>query len=242
MTACQFAHDDGAYILGALSPADRAAYEKHLAGCAECRDAVADIAVLPSLLGRLDAAGLERIAPEPADRPAAADRLPALLEAAARVRGRERLARRRRYAGVGLAAAALALVVGVGAGWLGADRFGQAGVGTTPGTTEVAIRMVTMQPLRDGVPVTAEIGLGDVHWGTEVKMRCSYGPTDHSRAYTFRLVAYGADGTKEQVGSWVAGPGDSVTTTGVTRFGVDELVRLEVTRYDGTALLAYDVP
>lgn len=58
MTRCEFAHDDGAYLLGALAPAERAAYERHLAGCASCREAVAEIAVLPGLLGRLDPAGL----------------------------------------------------------------------------------------------------------------------------------------------------------------------------------------
>ncbi|WP_233606455.1 zf-HC2 domain-containing protein [Micromonospora sp. Llam0] len=34
---CDYAHDDGAYVLGALSPAERAAYEHHLAGCPSCR-------------------------------------------------------------------------------------------------------------------------------------------------------------------------------------------------------------
>ncbi|MGH3348437.1 MAG: anti-sigma factor family protein, partial [Nocardioides sp.] len=33
---CEFAHDDGAYVLGALSPAERVAFKQHLAGCAEC--------------------------------------------------------------------------------------------------------------------------------------------------------------------------------------------------------------
>ncbi|MEV1143541.1 zf-HC2 domain-containing protein, partial [Micromonospora sp. NPDC049799] len=65
MTRCEFAHDDGAYVLGALAPAERAAYERHLAGCADCRQAVAEIAVLPGLLGRLDPAGLEQFLPAP---------------------------------------------------------------------------------------------------------------------------------------------------------------------------------
>ena len=75
MTRCEFAYDDGAYVLGALAPAERAAYERHLAGCASCREAVAEIAVLPGLLGRLDPAGLEQFLPPPAP-----PRVPALLE------------------------------------------------------------------------------------------------------------------------------------------------------------------
>ena len=58
---CEHEHDDGAYVLGALSPAERAAYERHLATCSFCREAVADIAVLPGLLGRLDPADFAKL-------------------------------------------------------------------------------------------------------------------------------------------------------------------------------------
>ncbi len=53
---CEFAVDDGAYVLGALAPAERAAFERHLGGCAPCRESVASLAVLPGLLRRLDSA------------------------------------------------------------------------------------------------------------------------------------------------------------------------------------------
>ena len=46
---CEHEHDDGAYVLGALSPAERAAYERHLATCSFCREAVADILVRPAV-------------------------------------------------------------------------------------------------------------------------------------------------------------------------------------------------
>ena len=41
----EFAEWDAAYVLGALSPSDRRAYERHLAECDACRAAVADLAV-----------------------------------------------------------------------------------------------------------------------------------------------------------------------------------------------------
>lgn len=46
----------GAYVLGALEPADRAAVANHLGGCAECRAELAGLAGLPGLLARLQLA------------------------------------------------------------------------------------------------------------------------------------------------------------------------------------------
>ncbi|MFK3981547.1 anti-sigma factor family protein [Micromonospora sp. NPDC050397] len=228
---CEFAFDDGAYVLGALSPAERAAYERHLAGCPACREAVSEIAALPGLLGRLDADGLARIT---GHSPTVESRLPSLLTAAGSARSREQRRTRLRYASVALAAACLAVVVGIGAAWLGAP-------GTLPGT-DLRVRMVAMQPVAGAVPVSAEIGLNGTQWGTKVTMHCSYGArTGYHKAYTFRLMAYGPDGASEQVGSWLAAPGDEVTFTGATRFSGADLVRLEVLRVDGTPLLGYDV-
>lgn len=231
MTRCEFAHDDGAYVLGALAPADRAAYERHLAGCAACREAVAEIAVLPGLLGRLDPAALDEFLPPPQE----PNRVPTLIAAARERRRRERSGARRRYALTALAAAALALVVGVG----GAAVLRPP---APPAPTVQAVRMVAMQPVAAKVPVHAEIGLTGTDWGTEVTMRCGYDATaGYGKAYTFRLVAHGPDGATEQIGSWLAGPGDDVRLTGATRFTDAELVRLELVRADGTAVLGYDV-
>lgn len=227
---CEHAHDDGAYVLGALSPAERAAYERHLAVCPPCREAVAEIAVLPGLLGRLDPANLDRIAAPPNQE----EQLPKLLDEARQRRRRERRTARFRVAGVVATAAALAALAG----------FGAAGPVTGGGSgTGVEVRMVAMEPVRGGVPVTAEIGFDGTRWGTVVTMRCQYAETaDYTKAYTFRLVAHGPNGETEQVGSWLAAPGDDATFTGVTRFTRSELVRLELLRYDNTPLLAYDVP
>ena len=52
----EFAEWDAAYVLGALGPSDRRAYERHLAGCAACRSAVAELAGLPGLLGTISPA------------------------------------------------------------------------------------------------------------------------------------------------------------------------------------------
>jgi hypothetical protein len=57
----------GAYVLGALVPAERDAFEKHLGECAICREEVADLAVLPGLLGRIDFETAKAIAQEGED-------------------------------------------------------------------------------------------------------------------------------------------------------------------------------
>ena len=44
---------DAAYVLGALPVAERREYEAHLAGCASCRGAVAELAGMPGLLAQL---------------------------------------------------------------------------------------------------------------------------------------------------------------------------------------------
>ncbi|MDW3845381.1 zf-HC2 domain-containing protein [Micromonospora sp. BRA006-A] len=228
MTGCEFAHDDGAYVLGALAPADRVAYERHLAGCAQCREAVAEIAVLPGLLGRLDPAGLEQfleVGPE-------TSRVPALLDAARERKRRERSRSRRRYALTALAAAALAVLAGVGVGL----------VQSPAEPTKPPVALASMRPVAGTVPVHAEVGLTETPWGTEVTMHCGYDRrAGHREAYTFRLVAHGPDGATEQIGSWLAAPGDDLRFSGVTRFTKGELVRLELLRGADSPVLAYDL-
>ncbi len=97
---CEHAEQDGAYVLGALSPAERLDFERHLATCEECARSVRELAGLPGLLSRVDAAVLE----EPSD--AAAPPVPdALLTNL--VREVSRTQRRRRFVTAGLAAAAI---------------------------------------------------------------------------------------------------------------------------------------
>ncbi len=231
---CDHEHDDGAYVLGALSPAERTAYERHLATCSFCREAVADIAVLPGLLGRLDPADLAAIM-EPGV-PRQRDRMPDLVVAATSSRRRERRRGHWRTMGAALAAACLALVAGVGT-VVYVDR-----ADPVPPPAPVA-QSVAMQPVAQNTPVSATINLVPTEWGTKVNMTCFYarGAGSTTKAYTFRLVAYGPDEAKEYVGSWVAAPGAEVSMSGMTSFTGHSLSRLELVRgYDDSKLLAYE--
>ncbi len=61
---------DAAYVLGALSDADRAEYEAHLAGCMSCREAVAELSAVAPLLS---------LAGDDASAPPCPDLLPSLM-------------------------------------------------------------------------------------------------------------------------------------------------------------------
>lgn len=225
---CEHEHDDGAYVLGALSPAERTAYERHLATCSFCREAVRDISTLPDLLSRLDA-----------------KEFAALLDPSLS-RGKEhhpirRLVTRRKSAKtltvrVLSSAAALILIALVGIGVVVLTRGPSAPAATTPHGPAVA-----MMPVAGASPLTATLRMTSKAGGTLVDLTCSYSKSA-TKPFTFRLFAYGPDDEKEQIGSWQATPGTDFPMEAVTHFAAGSLSRLELVQYDGKALLAYDVP
>jgi len=228
---CDHEHDDGAYVLGALAPAERAAFERHLATCSFCREAVADIAVLPGLLGRLDPSEFAKLL-DPTLSPAPAQPRHVVQP----LRRRERKKTHVRLLSTALAAAVVALIVGIGlVFWTGSDGADNSRTGPTVAMTAVA----------DAVPITAQINLAVASGGTKINLVCFYNKASAAlKPYTIQLVAYGADsGDHEQLGSWVATPGKEFSMTGVTHFAGGNLSRLELVRgTDGKKLLAYDVP
>lgn len=100
---CSRTVEVGAYVLGALDPADRSDFERHLPGCTSCGDELVELAGLPGLLGRLTPAEAEESAAAP---PAA------LLDRILARAGRQRRHRRR----VLTAAAAAVILAGAGTG------------------------------------------------------------------------------------------------------------------------------
>jgi predicted lipoprotein with Yx(FWY)xxD motif len=101
----------GVYVLGAISPVDRAKLMRHLASCPACRDELAGLAALPSLLRRVPAG----TSADPAgDRPAPQD--PAAL-AVLQQEMTGRIARHRRHRRRQAAAVFAVLAAAAGAGW-----------------------------------------------------------------------------------------------------------------------------
>ena len=106
----QTRHLLGVYLLGAIDPAGRAAVDRHLAQCAECRHELAGLAGLPAMLGRVPAA--EVCLPGEPGPPAAA-----ATGGLSRLLGPVAMARRaRRGCGLVLATVAVVLAAVLGAG------------------------------------------------------------------------------------------------------------------------------
>jgi hypothetical protein len=213
---CPYELDDGAYILGALEPAERAEYERHLATCPPCRDAIAQLAVLPGLLGRLDPQTAQRSVTAPPTL------LPRVLAA---VRARRAAARRRRLLGAvsgALAVVALAFVVGLGV------HLAQ----------PAAPDPITYRPMsvgEGGVRVDAEIGIQEQPTGTVVSVRCLYhGESD--RTWQILLIVYPRQEEAESIGSWIATGGQPVEVSAITRYSPDQIDRIELQTRNHTTI------
>lgn len=207
--ACE---SSAAYVLGALTASERSAFEEHLADCAECRQAVTDMAGIPGLLSRVSPADLADPLPVP-------DTLvPGLLRAV------RRSGRRRRVV-VGLLSAA-AVVLAVTGTALVVDRSND-----HPGGAS----LTAMTAVADS-PVTASASLVAHKWGTEVHMTCRYADTSEwSRPYD--LVAVDDDGTSYDLATWVVGPGKTASVSGSLPVQPEHIDRLEVRLASGQPIL-----
>jgi hypothetical protein len=230
---CPFAHDDAAYLIGALAPAERLAFERHLPGCEECSRAVAELAGLPGLLGRVDESVLADPVEEP---PVPATLLPALV--------REVQHRRRRTAvWAGVAAAAVAVVavgVPVGLSQVGDDAGPPSSASSsTPGAVEVH----PMTPVGE-VPVTATLALEQVAWGTRLELTCSYDSKSVEyqlpTAVDYTLYVHRRGGGTEQVGSWRSVDGTTMHLAAATSADREDIASVEVRTPDGLVVLRLD--
>ncbi|GAA2028324.1 zf-HC2 domain-containing protein [Agromyces tropicus] len=233
---------DAAYVLGALTPVDRRAYEAHLDGCERCRAAVAELAPMPGLLARLDAEAAEAVggadaAARPGTDPVAGPEAPAVPAPAiartgappARIGG----AGPRRVRLLAAIAASVLLVAAVVAGIVTA---------TLPrGDAEV----VAMEPVGD-TPLTASVAVASVPWGTRLSITCRYGTgewTGEGETWEYGLYLTDAAGEETQVSTWHAGQGQVVRLDAGTALERDDLVSIEVRALaTGEAQLEADLP
>lgn len=198
----------GAYLIGSLAPAERAAVERHLARCAECRAELTTLAPLPGLLGRLspDEARSRALTPAP-------DLLARTLDT---VRARRR-AERRRLLRWRLAAAAAAAVAVVAAG----TSLWPSG---PPAAPLVAVA---------GAGAAGTGSLEARGWGTAVELDVTGLPV----APRYVAVAVARDGRGEVAATWGATPSGRAVVSGATAIPRAELAAVEVRTADGRAVL-----
>jgi hypothetical protein len=206
-----FAHFDGAYVLGALSGAERAEFEEHLPTCPACTERVRELATLPALLASVPADAYAD-ADDRADGPPET-LLPMLL---ARVRAERRRRHRLTLGLSGLAAACLVALAVIA--WPGADN-------PTPGSGSA--RPQAMSEVIS-TPVRATAALTGVAWGTRIELVCRY-DTSYAAGGEYQLVVVDKNNHSHVAGSWKVLPGEVTDFTGGTDLPRNQILKVEIT-------------
>lgn len=218
-----FAHDAGPYVLGALSPEDRRAFEEHVEQCPRCRAEVQEFAGLPGLLSRLPASEVPTVLEGVAEPPGPVSVLPLLLRRA----GLERRTRRRRGALVGVAAA-LAVAAGSVAVTTAVDR---------PTAVRPQARAQAFARAEPGIPASAEATLTAVPAGTRIAMTCRYQGTIEGKEREYVLLMVPKDGAALRLAAWPVLSEADYEMVVVAPLPKDRIARLEVTNATGKSLL-----
>ena len=208
----EFATYDAAYVLGALSPADRRAFEEHLAGCPSCAESVAELAGMPGLLARVPVEDLGDVP----DEPMPDTLLPGLISRTSRVRHRTRWI----TGGAALAAAACLVVLLL--------------VTLLPGSSGGP--MSTMKPMA-AVPIHATARIQNVAWGTKISVHCGYDGGGYEASGDYALTVTAKDGKRQQLGTWWASPGKDAVFDGATALHPADIATVDIRDSNGHALL-----
>jgi hypothetical protein len=224
---CHYEMWDGSYVLGSLSPAERREFEEHLDTCEECSRAVRDLAGLPGLLGRIGPEVLEAAPVEPMPETLR----PRLFRAVRRQRAR------RTWLTAGVAAAAAAAITLGGA--VAVDR-GQSSSNTAdngPGIVHIEPPQAMTAVSRN--PMTAEVSVTPVAWGTRLDLTCTYprawGLYEGSGRYA--LVVHTSSGGSHEVATWRGLPGRAMHLTASTAAPTSTIRSVDITTREGKPVL-----
>lgn len=227
MTNDRYADWDAAYVLGALSSADRRAYEEHLALCPDCRRGVGELAGMPGMLASVEPAEVLALDLPPDEDSARAE----VIVAAERTPHNLKPTKRRGLSrGRGWLAAAAALLVlgGAGAGGYTIADAQRPPAQVIAGPTRLAFSPVvpsSMTAVVDVTPVGAQ---------TAIKVECQYSGygADPSSSADYSVWAVGQNGRADLVATWRAQPDQVMRPSGSVDLPAAQLAAVEIRRAD----------
>ena len=228
----KFAHWDAAYVLGALSPAERREFEEHKASCASCQAAVSELAALPGLLAQIspadaamlaladDSSGEHAETPEQSTGQAEAiehgpppSLLPKMIKKA-------RMRRRRMVAAIaGVAAAAIVVVGGLAIA-----------TGLLPLEPDPAERVAFSPVVPSAIMAVADVIPGED--GTQINVECVYAEVNDPRPggshETYSIFVVDQSGLATEIKEWPATPNKVMRPSGTTPLQMSEIADLEI--------------
>jgi len=216
----------GAYVLGALDPADRGRLEAHLAECDDCRDELASFAALPGLLSRASVAEVE-VVPEPL-RP---ELLQRLLAAVAIERRRNRRVRWAGAAAAGVIVVAAASITGVAVS--SSHHPTQGGVTAAQGG-------ITATGTNTATGVTASVVEWPKGWGAALEVHLTGSVSSY--VDKCQLVVVGKDGTRDVAASWAATPAGKIVAEGATFMSPAQIKQFDIVGSNGESLVTIPAP
>lgn len=226
-----FAEWDAAYVIGALSSAERRQFEEHLADCPACRRAIGELSPTVGLLSRVSAEQAHAIDAALAEPPAEDGGPGAAVRSEVVSLALRRARRRRRAWWLASAAAAVVLVAAI------ALPFA---LTSTAPTTSFALESLT------DVPLEATVRLDAVGWGTRIDLECRYTAGDGSDApaegWPYALSVVGLDGVATDVSTWRARPGTTAHLSAGTALDLEQIEAIEIrSTASGRVLMRYEL-
>jgi Putative zinc-finger len=216
----EFAQWDASYVMGALTPGDRRAYEAHLEECERCRVAVGELASMPGLLARARPEvetwdGQEEVAGPPAN----------LVDLVTERRARRARSIRNR---VILAASGVAAVVVLA---IAVPAF------LTSDAVPARAEVVALAPVGDST-MTVSLGFTPVAWGTRIAITCDYPAGETYGPWSYSLELTDVAGKTSQVASWKAVAGETIHLEAATAIPLNRIASVRVLSSDGAAVLS----
>lgn len=190
---------DAAYVLGSLSTDERREFERHLANCAACTSAVAELAGMPGFLMKLDAATAVSLVQTP-------DRANVLalplepIQKLARAAMKRKSNLRRRMAASMAVAAAFVMVIGLLIGTRIHPSVNLASGQVSTATTGTKIAMVAMEKNA----MVVDMQMTKKRWGSQFSWNCVYGSDAGSSIapQSYELVVTDATGATTTLATW----------------------------------------